>query len=174
MAVNRFTIMNNVIIKTWVHDRIENGIMLERAHYEEKPAVLLHWGIAYEELKTGTGMFTVAFVRLEDGSVCNVYPSDIRFIIDDKISKLEASAPKQESPYPKVMMVSNDGSEWLQRVVFLEKNSKFIAWSAETIKDAERAIYTSTWNYAKDIESIPSYTMEELFEKLGEKFTIKD
>jgi hypothetical protein len=86
--------MNNVIIKRWVHDRIENGILIERAHYEEKPAVLLHWGIAYEELNNGTGMFTVAFVRLEDGSVYSVHPSEIRFIIDDKKSKLEAAAPE--------------------------------------------------------------------------------
>jgi hypothetical protein len=70
-------------------------------------------------------------------------------------------------------MVSNDGKDWFIRVVFLEKNARFIAWSAETIEDSEMVTTSAPWNYAKDIETIPSYTMEELFEKIGKFNLIK-
>ena len=95
------------------------------------------------------------------------------------ISHFYTLYPKQESPYPKVMMVSDSPFTEIikgeKRVVFMEKCDKFIAWAgAKSIEEAEEVIDTCTWNYAKDIETIPSYTIEELFEKLGEKFTIKD
>jgi len=44
--------------------------------------------------------------------------------------------------------------------------------------EAEKTTSTLSWQYAKDIdtkkESIPEYTMDQLFEKLGEKFIIKN
>lgn len=105
----------------------------------------------------------------------NTYWSKI--LSDDNISHFYTLYPKQD--YPKVMMVSNDPftekNKGEKRVVFMEKCGKFIAWVyAETIEDAKDKTATSTWKYAKDIEPIPSYTMEELFEKIGEKFTIKE
>jgi hypothetical protein len=95
-------------------------------------------------------------------------------LIDNEISHFYTLYPKKESPYPKVMMVSDHGEAWLQRVVFMEKCGKYITWvNSTTIEESETAISTNSWNYAKDIEPIPSYTMEELFEKLGEFNLIK-
>lgn len=82
----------------------------------------------------------------------------------------------QSQKYPKVMQVSNDNSNWCQRVVFMEKCDKFLAWvRAATLEEAETALEVSCWRFAKDIEKekIPEYTMKELFDKLGTKFIIK-
>lgn len=104
----------------------------------------------------------------------NTYWSKI--LSDNNISHFYTLYPKQD--YPKVMMVSDyrfdNDNKGHKAVVFAKKCERYIAWDCETIEDAERTTYTSTWKYAKDIESIPSYTMEELFEKIGEKFTIKE
>lgn len=81
----------------------------------------------------------------------------------------------QPQKYPKVMQVSNDNTNWCQRVVFMEKCDTFLAWfRAATLEEAETALEVSCWRFAKDIEEkIPEYTMEELFDKLGTKFIIK-
>jgi hypothetical protein len=96
-------------------------------------------------------------------------------LIDNNISHFYTLYPKQD--YPKVMMVSDyrfdNDNKGHKAVVFAKKCERYIAWDCETIEDAERTTYTSTWKYAKDIESIPSYTMEELFEKIGKFNLIK-
>ena len=59
--------------------------------------------------------------------------------------------------YPKVMIVSNypDFKQKYKRVVFIEKQGKFIAWQdAETLEEAETQVDTFTWNYAKDLPEI--------------------
>jgi len=56
--------------------------------------------------------------------------------------------------YPKVMEVSNNnGISWCKRVVFMEKNGEFIAWSAaETLEGAEKKTETASWRQAREIE----------------------
>lgn len=61
---------------------------------EFKEATLLHWGISYEELTTGVAQYTVVFVVLEDGTVREVYPSNMKIINDESKQKLEAAAPE--------------------------------------------------------------------------------
>jgi len=84
---------------------------------------------------------------------------------------------KPKVNYPKVMLVSNDNRNWSERVVFMKKNNVFISWrQATTLEQAEQQVDTAYWRYAKDIElepKIPEYTMEDLFNKLGQKFIIK-
>lgn len=62
----------------------------------------------------------------------------------------------EENGYPKVMMVSDSpitkGNKGKQRVVFMEKMGKYLAWfNVETIEDAEKEMMTTTWNYAVDV-----------------------
>ena len=59
--------------------------------------------------------------------------------------------------YPKVMIVSDysDFEDECTRVVFMEKQGKFIAWDgAETLEEAETQVDTCPWNYAKDLSEI--------------------
>ena len=69
----------------------------------------------------------------------------------------------EEKIYPRVMLVSDDNINWdNQRVVFMEKCGGFLAWfKAETLDDAENAIDTLFWKYAKEIEPI-EVTLEEI------------
>lgn len=62
----------------------------------------------------------------------------------------------KENVYPKVMMVSDypitKGNKGHQRVVFMEKMGKYLAWQyAETIEDAENEMGINTWKYAVDV-----------------------
>ena len=70
-----------------------------------------------------------------------------------------------KNKYPKVMYVSDTPFNQInhpitdedKRVVFMEKNGKYLAWTGvRTIKEAEDAFRTTPWNYAKDIEEDPS------------------
>ena len=79
--------------------------------------------------------------------------------------------PKTAS-YPKVMMVSNSlinpDNPGKQRVVFMEKCGKFIAWnSVTTLEESERVTTTTDWDYAKDIES-ENPQKQELLQKAEE------
>lgn len=38
------------------------------------------WGIDYQEFESGPGMYTVAIVELDDGSVKVIHPTDVRFM----------------------------------------------------------------------------------------------
>ena len=72
----------------------------------------------------------------------------------------------KETKYPKVMMVSDDEIDWNKRVVFMEKNGKFLAWyDAEKLEDAEKQTELITWNYSKDIEQKIKLTRQEIASK---------
>ena len=62
----------------------------------------------------------------------------------------------KENVYPKVMMVSDcpitKGNKGKQRVVFMEKMGKYLAWTnVETIEESENEVQTMTWKYAVDV-----------------------
>ena len=88
---------------------------------------------------------------------------------------------KPESEYPKVMRVSDipiktkeDLDYTRNRVVFMEKNNKFIAWNAATtLEEAEYETYVFTWNYAVDLNWKPEEETKPLkltMEQIAEKF----
>lgn len=63
----------------------------------------------------------------------------------------------------KVMLVSYDEKNWEQRVVFMEKNNKFIAWNkAKTIEEAKSSLYAAAWEYAKELPKEVEVTKEEI------------
>lgn len=79
--------------------------------------------------------------------------------------------------YPKVMWVGNypiNGyNEPIKRVVFMEKNGKFIAWSfAETLKEAETITTTVAWSYAKDVELDNTEIVEVTLEDVAKAMNI--
>ena len=67
----------------------------------------------------------------------------------------EAKLLVQEKTYPKVMLVSNVNKiETAEtRVVFMEKNGKYLAWNGvETLEEAEDEINVVNWNFAWELE----------------------
>ena len=88
---------------------------------------------------------------------------------------------KPESEYPKVMKVSmfpiktkEDLYYTINRVVFIEKNNKFIAWGkATTLEEAEYETEVFTWGYAVDLDWQPEEETKPLkitMEQIAEKF----
>ena len=67
--------MQTVEFKTW--DSTE-GV------YHTFRGTILHWGIAYDECDKGFAQYTVVFVRLADGTVMQVNPTNLTFIDTNK------------------------------------------------------------------------------------------
>lgn len=88
---------------------------------------------------------------------------------------------KPESEYPKVMKVSCMPIETLkdfknanERVVFMEKLDKFIAWYYSiTLEEAENETEVFAWDYAVDLDWQPKEESKPLkltMEQIAEKF----
>lgn len=107
------------------------------------------------------------------------YFSSICLYTDPEILTIEQLLDFQTNDYPKVMEVSDDGLEWKKRVVFMQKNGKFLAWTkAETIEEAERENATFVWNYARETQpAILELTLDEIAKKFNvapEQIKIKE
>lgn len=59
------------IIKVWNRDN---------QRWDENEGVILHWGVTYEELNLGVGSYTVVYVKIENGEIKEVHPSNIRIV----------------------------------------------------------------------------------------------
>ena len=76
--------------------------------------------------------------------------------------------PKEEKPFPRVMLVSDDGDSWHKRVVFMRKCDRYLAWCrSETIKESESIYETNSWRYAKELPEKVELTKSEIAEKFG-------
>ena len=79
--------------------------------------------------------------------------------------------PKEEKPFPRVMLVSYDGDDWCKRVVFMKKCDRFLAWNnVETIEESESICFVSIWRYAKELPEKVEITKSEIAEKFGIPF----
>lgn len=85
-----------------------------------------------------------------------------------EILTIEQLLDFQANEYPKVMEVSDNHTYWLKRVVFMEKNGKFLAWAfTETIKEAEDATDVCTWKYAREVKPTLELTLDEIADKFN-------
>jgi len=72
---------------------------------------------------------------------------------------------KDTKTYPRVMEVSNfeNFSNPKTRVVFMEKNGKYLAWSnASTLEEAEKTFIVAYWPYAREVAPIVNLTAEDI------------
>jgi hypothetical protein len=123
--------MGREIIKYWQSRGVDTGDF-EGNHHVSAHSQWIYYGVIND--------------------IFGVYP--LRQVQDANAEIIEL--PKQNQ-YPKVMMVSDspldDENAGVQRVVFMEKLGKYLAWNeAETIEDAEGHIGINYWEYAVDIE----------------------
>lgn len=75
-----------------------------------------------------------------------------KVIIERNFDVFFKKYPKQEFNFPCIMEVSSNPDFTCSdlRVVFMQKNDRFIAWSgAETFTEAERSTDTTAWKYAR-------------------------
>ena len=103
------------------------------------------------------GVINGAFDNYEEASVIE-YNAEVIELPEEKV-------------YPRVMMVSANKVEWHKRVVFMEKNGRYLAWNdATTFEEAEKAMNLTSWKYAKDIEEPKEFTitLSEINSKMDE------
>lgn len=103
-----------------------------------------------------------------DGTYC-----DLSYSIKEgyEILSIDQLLDFQVNEYPKVMEVSAGGNDWQKRVVFMEKNGKFLAWiGAETIEESENETNVFAWKYAREIQPAP--TLELTLDEIAEKFNV--
>ena len=67
--------MRKVKIKRWLGSKFENEFISSGLFHK--------WGNNYEEFENGQGNYAIALVELEDGTVEEVLPKNIKF--DDKL-----------------------------------------------------------------------------------------
>lgn len=70
----------------------------------------------------------------------------------------------EKPKYPRLMLVSNDNIHFYERVVFCEKNNKYVAWF-----EGDNATSATGWKYAKEINEEKEeklYSREQVIEKL--------
>ena len=96
--------------------------------------------------------YTIEFVRK-----CNA-----------EVIELPTESPKEEKPFPRVMLVSDDGNSWNRRVVFMKRCGRYISWiDAETIEESENIYKTTYWRYAKEIPEKVELTKSQIADKFG-------
>ena len=85
-----------------------------------------------------------------------------------EIIELPTESPKEEKPFPRVMLVSDDGNSWNRRVVFMKRCGRYISWiDAETIEESENIYKTTSWRYAKEFPEKVELTKSQIAEKFG-------
>lgn len=113
-----------------------------------------------------------------DGGETYIYTKEGKDDVSDINPILSHTEYSTQSECPKVMEVSDYGMKWYKRVVFAEKNGKFIAWdSAETFEEAKYEISTYAWNYAREVQEPREISLQEIADKFGipvDKIIIKN
>tara|TARA_R100000951_G_C2602957_1_gene168760 strand:+ start:140 stop:601 length:462 start_codon:yes stop_codon:yes gene_type:complete len=82
---------------------------------------------------------------------------------DDKFAQIISYKNTLKNKYPKVLLVSMNKKEWNKRVVFMEKDNKFVAWrGAKTLEQAKCQTASLGWKYAKELPKEIEVTKEEI------------
>ena len=95
------------------------------------------------------------------------YDLDGKFSGDDASPSLFSSNPFFDE---RVMEVSDDNIKWEKRVVFMQKNGKFLSWlGATNIEDSKCIKGTCHWQFAREISApqIVVLTLKDISEGKG-------
>tara|TARA_R110002050_G_scaffold79261_11_gene169434 strand:+ start:26183 stop:26704 length:522 start_codon:yes stop_codon:yes gene_type:complete len=93
------------------------------------------------------------FIDHQHGTTCVV------LYVTDELAEIISYKEFEE----RAMLVSDDEEIWYRRVVFMEKNNRFIAWNyAKTIEEAGGICKTTNWTYAKELPKEIEVTKEEI------------
>ena len=96
------------------------------------------------------------------------YSMDFVYKHNAEIIELPTEYPKEEKPFPGVMLVSDDGNSWHRRVVFMKRCDRYISWiNAETIEESENIYKTTSWRYAKELTEKVEITKSQIADKFG-------
>jgi hypothetical protein len=67
-----------------------------------------------------------------------------------------------------VQVRDNEINEWVNRVLLMQKNDKYICWEeAETIEEAKKEMYTIVWRFMREVPEKRVITMQEIADKFN-------
>lgn len=128
--------------------------------------------IEYWKLRGFDTSYLCGNITKEDDGKCRYY-GVIRCCFNcysiESVRKYDAEIielPKEEKPFPRVMLVSDNVDYWCKRVVFMKKCNRFLTWdNAETIEESEDIYEATNWLYAKELPEKVELTKSEIAEK---------
>ena len=104
------------------------------------------------------GYYTESYYGTNVGYHYGIYNNRFSWYTNSEMRRfpLKVIELPEEKEYPKVMLVSNSPinsqNVGYKRVVFMEKQGKYLAWQyAETIEAAEKETSSVPWEYAVDV-----------------------
>ncbi len=113
--------------------------------------------------------------KKDDGIVCQnkcnktaYYYPDGKYLSKDTAPSLFSSNPFFEERVMEVRDFEDD--IWVKRVVFMQKEGKFIAWqNAVSLEESKSELSTASWNYAREISTpqIVELTLKDISEGKG-------
>ena len=118
------------------------------------------WG---EITSTGHTINYPILVKFEKHS--HSFTKDGKYESDNIYPELYLSNPFEQFQ-ERVMEVSENRDVWSKRVVFMEKNGKYLAWDkAKTLETSKNSTDVSAWTYAREIEK-QKVTLELTYEQI--------
>lgn len=84
--------MREVIFKTWIKQ--------DRKWSEPTKGLFHQWGSSFLEFETGPANFTVAIIEIEDGSIVEAMPPDVKFVDSPGLSLPELLVHFNETNKP--------------------------------------------------------------------------
>ena len=127
-------------------------------------------------MQSASSEVIVLFHEKDQGIVLNnvgTYTIGFKAGIWDMSMFIPYTLETKPSEYPKVMLVGDlpQIKRAVKRVVFMEKDGAFLAWTrAETLEEAKTILDCTAWAYAWDIpveQQIKEVTIEEVANKFG-------
>ena len=144
--------------------------VIEVLNKEHGKKVIEYWESKGVDTKYFVGVCTkesflgseTRFYGVIDGKFGNYTEEDVSYYNAEIIELPE------EKPFPRVMLVSDDGDAWNKRVVFMKRCNRYLSWlKAETIEESEGVYEATAWRYAKEVESKPrTITLSDLNSKI--------
>lgn len=92
------------------------------------------------------------------------------YLLDGKFSHTDTEPTIfHDTTQERVVQVrDNEYDRWYTRVLLIKKNGKYICWEdAETIEEAKKEMYTTRWNFMREVPEKRVLTMQEIAEKFG-------
>ena len=143
--------------------------VIEVLNKEHGKKVIEYWKSKGFDTMGMCGSFTKE--DCEEGRYYGVIQNDFDCYPIEYVRKYNAEIielPKEEKPFPRVMLVSDDGDSWRKRAVFMKRCDRYLAWAdAQTIEESESIYSVVPWRYAKELPEKVELTKSEIAEKFG-------
>lgn len=131
------------------------------------------WDIRYEEvtiLSLNNSEKYPILVSIEGKKSSSFTKEGRAFELDKNPSLFLSSIFEQNSEFPKIMEVSQNGRQWEKRVVIAKNNRTIISWNeVDSIEELTGNEFPIFWNHAREVQKPKELelTLEQIAYKFG-------